>query len=95
LRQKRPFAEPSIGQPSEGILRRRLWLCFGTDTAAKTAASLDTMFPEKTPALKFRNPVLSAFANAVLQRQKFQSSGLQKTAKGKKTSRFETILPTF
>jgi hypothetical protein len=65
LRQKRPFAEPSIGQPSEGILRRRLWLCFGTDTAAKTAASLDTMFPEKTPALKFRNPVLSAFANAV------------------------------
>jgi hypothetical protein len=33
--------------------------------AAQTAASLDTMFPEKIPALKFRNPVLSAFANAV------------------------------
>jgi hypothetical protein len=33
--------------------------------AAKTAASLDTIFPEKIPALIFRNPVLSAFANAV------------------------------
>ena len=33
--------------------------------AAKTAASLDTIFPDKIPALKFRNPVLSAFANAI------------------------------
>ena len=33
--------------------------------AAKTAATLDTIFPDKIPALKFRNPVLSAFANAI------------------------------
>src|SRR5882757_829319 len=33
--------------------------------AGKTAASLDTIFPDKIPALKFRNPVLSAFANAI------------------------------
>jgi hypothetical protein len=33
--------------------------------AAKIAASLDSMFPGSIPALKFQNPVLSAFAKAV------------------------------
>ncbi len=33
--------------------------------AAKTAAALSSLFPEQVPLLKFKNPVLAAFSNAV------------------------------
>ena len=32
---------------------------------AKTSQALSIMFPEQTPSLSFKNPVLTAFANAI------------------------------